>query len=171
MLPRDHQGGLPPAITADLDETAWEQTISLLKRVYAGEGYTSRENADTFMRRETFEAGGTMVIARELDGPVIGAVLHLVPNGALGQVARQGEAEFRVLAVAPEGRGRGIGEALVDASVQRAREEGASAVVIWSQPTMHAAHRLYGRMGFVRAPERDQEDPRGFIRWVFRKEL
>jgi hypothetical protein len=32
---------------------------------------------------------------------------------------------------------------------------------------MHAAHRLYERLGFVRAPERDVADPRGFTRLVY----
>lgn len=49
--------------------------------------------------------------------------------------------------------------------------EGARAMVLWSQPSMSSAHRLYERLGFSRAPERDQEDPRGFTRMVFRKEL
>ena len=43
--------------------------------------------------------------------------------------------------------------------------------MIWSQPRMHAAHRLYARFGFARAPERDQYDERGFTRLVFVKEL
>ena len=28
-------------------------------------------------------------------------------------------------------------------------------VVLSSQPTMYSAHRIYGRLGFVRTPERD----------------
>ncbi|MBK7084631.1 MAG: GNAT family N-acetyltransferase [Flavobacteriales bacterium] len=104
-------------------------------------------------------------------GAVVGAVLHLHTNGPLGQVARDGEAEFRMLAVAPEARGKRIGEALVRACIERAMNGGARAVVLWSQPTMPAAHRLYERLGFVRAPERDQEDVRGFTRLVFRKSL
>ena len=76
-----------------------------------------------------------------------------------------------MLAVAPEARGKRIGEALVRACIERAMNDGARAVVLWSQPTMPAAHRLYERLGFVRAPERDQEDVRGFTRLVFRKSL
>ena len=110
-----------------------------------------------------------MLLARDTSGMVVGAVLFLHPNGPLAQMAQDGEAEFRVLAVAPEARGQGIGEAMVDACVQRARAAGAPAVALWSQPTMTAAHRLYERLGFVRVPDRDVDDPRGFRRWVFRK--
>ncbi len=153
------------------DDLEWEQAIRLLKRVYVGDGYSTADRAKIFMQRGSFEAGGEMLLARDYTGTVVGAVLHLHPNGPLAQVARDGEAEFRVLAVAPEARGQGIGEALVNACVQRARAAGATAVALWSQPTMPAAHRLYERLGFVRLPERDEDDPRGFKRWVFRKVL
>ncbi|MBK7752244.1 MAG: GNAT family N-acetyltransferase [Flavobacteriales bacterium] len=148
-----------------------EQALGLLKQVYVGEGYTSSDRAEAFMRRATFEEGGDLLLAHGAAGAVVGVVLHLHTNGPLGQVARDGEAEFRMLAVAPEARGKRIGEALVRACIERAMNDGARAVVLWSQPTMPAAHRLYERLGFVRAPERDQEDVRGFTRLVFRKSL
>ena len=158
-------------ISSPGNDNEWEQAIGLLKRVYVGDGYSTADRAEIFMQRASFEAGGEMLLARDTSGNVVGAVLQLHANGPLAQVARDGEAEFRVLAVAPEARGQGIGEALVNACVQRARAAGAPAVALWSQPTMPAAHRLYERMGFVRTPERDQEDARGFMRLVFRKRL
>lgn len=153
------------------DDHTWDQCIRLLKRVYVGDGYSNAERAEVFMRRTTFEDAGDMLLVRGTSGEVVGAVLFLHPDGPLAQVAQNGEAEFRVLAVAPEARDQGIGEALVDACVQRARRDGAPAVVLWSQPTMPAAHRLYERLGFVRVPDRDVDDPRGFRRLVFRKAL
>jgi hypothetical protein len=30
-------------------------------------------------------------------------------------------------------------------------------MVLWTQPTMHSAQRLYTASGFVRAPERDHQ--------------
>ena len=68
---------------------------------------------------------------------------------------RDGEAEFRTLAVAPAGRGRGVGTALVRECIDRARALGRRRVVLSTQPMMHAAHRVYERFGFTRAPERD----------------
>ena len=158
-------------ISSPRSDHEWDQCIRLLKRVYVGDGYSNAERAEVFMQRGAFEAGGEMLLARDTTGKVVGAVLYLNPNGPLGQVAKEGEAEFRVLAVAPEARGQGIGEALVNACVQRARAVGAPAVALWSQPTMPAAHRLYERLGFDRVPERDEDDQRGFRRWVFRKVL
>lgn len=158
-------------ISPPQDDQEWEQAIQLLKRVYVGDGYTTHEHAEAFMRRELLEAGGELLVARATDHPVIGTVLYLFPNGPLAQVAREGEAEIRLLAVAPEAREQAMGTCLVAECIRRAEAEGAHAVVLWSQPTMLAAHRLYLRRGFVRTPERDEDDPRGFRRWVFRKPL
>ena len=74
----------------------------------------------------------------------------------------EGEAGFRMLGVDPAARGRGIGERLAAACVERARAAGMRGASR-SRPTtaMHAAHRLYARMGFRRDPSRDFEpDPR-----------
>lgn len=45
-------------------------------------------------------------------------------------------------------RGRGIGEALTRAALDRARELGAHEVNLTSRPTREAANRLYQRIGF-----------------------
>jgi GNAT superfamily N-acetyltransferase len=71
------------------------------------------------------------------------------------EVSRDGEAEFRMLAVAPEARGQGVGSALARWCVDRAREQGCTAVVLSSLEAMRTAHRIYERMGFARSPERD----------------
>jgi ribosomal protein S18 acetylase RimI-like enzyme len=46
-------------------------------------------------------------------------------------------------------RGRGIGEALTRAALERARQEGAKTVDLTSRPSREAANRLYQRVGFV----------------------
>ena len=66
-----------------------------------------------------------------------------------------GESSFRMLAVGASGRGRGIGEALTARCIDAARALGSNAVFIHSGTWMPAAHRLYGRLGFERVPERD----------------
>jgi ribosomal protein S18 acetylase RimI-like enzyme len=65
------------------------------------------------------------------------------------------EAEVRALAVAPEAQGRGVGRELVQAVLDLGVEWQASRLVLHSQPTMRAAHRLYEQVGFVRVPGRD----------------
>ena len=86
---------------------------------------------------------------------VVGTVTFVEPASALREIARDGEAEIRSLAVRPDAAGEGIGEALTRFTVQRAREQGFGSMVLSSSTTMHTAHRLYERLGFTRLPERD----------------
>jgi ribosomal protein S18 acetylase RimI-like enzyme len=45
-------------------------------------------------------------------------------------------------------RGRGVGEALNRAALERARAAGATTVDLTSRPSREAANRLYRRLGF-----------------------
>lgn len=99
-------------------------------------------------------SAGEILVA--VDGAeVVGAVLLVRSGSAYAEIARPGEAEFRMLAVAPKAQRRGIGERLVRACLDRARAAGATSVVISARDFVVAPLRLYARMGFVRIPERD----------------
>jgi GNAT superfamily N-acetyltransferase len=90
------------------------------------------------------------------DAQVLGSVTYVAgPGTAFSEIERDGEAGFRVLAVRPDAQGRGIGRRLVLACIERARAEGWQGLAISTSDAMHAAHRLYERLGFVRAPDRD----------------
>jgi ribosomal protein S18 acetylase RimI-like enzyme len=101
-------------------------------------------------------AAAADVLVAVQDGRLLGTVT-CVPStgGAMAELSRPGESEIRMLAVAPEARGRGAGQALVQACVDRARAAGDTGMVLSTQTVMRAAHRIYERLGFVRAPERD----------------
>jgi ribosomal protein S18 acetylase RimI-like enzyme len=92
-----------------------------------------------------------------LDGDrVLGGVTFVPYDGPMAEIARPGETEIRMLAVAHAARGRGAGEGLVRACVDRARAlDGCVRIVLSTLHSMHAAHRIYERLGFVRVPERD----------------
>ena len=62
---------------------------------------------------------------------------------------------MRLLAVPPECRGRGVGRALMDECVRRAKASGASSLMLHSSDTMESALALYLRMGFVRDSDLD----------------
>ena len=66
-----------------------------------------------------------------------------------------GVAGIRSMGVARAGRGRGVGNALLDECVRRARDVGAQAIALHTAEWLPAAIRLYERFGFVREPERD----------------
>jgi ribosomal protein S18 acetylase RimI-like enzyme len=89
------------------------------------------------------------------DGRVLGTVTFVPDGGPLGEIAAPHEAEFRMLAVDPAAQGRGVGTALLRRVIDASAARGKAAVVCSSLAQMRAAHRVYGRLGFRRAPERD----------------
>jgi ribosomal protein S18 acetylase RimI-like enzyme len=96
-------------------------------------------------------------IVAEEDGRLLGSVMLFPPSSDAyrGAVARTAWPELRLLAVAPEARGRGVGRALVDECVRRTRRMGARELGLHTSKSMRVAIRMYERMGFVRAPEHD----------------
>jgi ribosomal protein S18 acetylase RimI-like enzyme len=106
------------------------------------------------------------------DGKVLGTVTWCPPTSPLRELAtRPDQAEFRMLAVAPAGRRRGVGRALVYACLDRARAESMHEVLLSSLPQMTAAHALYREFGFVRAPELDHSPKAQVHLWAFRLSL
>src|SRR5690606_24273696 len=80
-------------------------------------------------------------------GPILGSLtlaLVRIPTGLRAWIVG--------VVVGGAARGRGVGEALNRAALERAREAGARTVDLTSRPSREAANRLYQRIGFV---ERD----------------
>jgi ribosomal protein S18 acetylase RimI-like enzyme len=96
-----------------------------------------------------------LLIAIDTDGALLGTVTVALPGTPYAEISREGELEFRMLAVTPAARGRGVGKELVRAVICRACELGLPGVVLSSSTQMLTAHRLYRRLGFQRLPERD----------------
>ncbi|MFC6093913.1 GNAT family N-acetyltransferase [Saccharothrix lopnurensis] len=111
--------------------------------------------ADVLADARTRAGQAELLVAVDEDDSVLGTVTIARPGTPYAEVSEPGEVEFRMLAVNPSARGRGVGEALVRAAVARARELGARRLVMSSSEHMTTAHRLYRRLGFRRLPERD----------------
>lgn len=128
-------------------------------QAYLGDGLLDFGESDQYLgelRDVAKRAAAAEVLVAVEAGRVLGGVTFVPAGGPMADIARAGEAEIRMLAVAPEARGRGTGEALVRACVERARTvDGCVRIVLSTQRTMHAAHRIYERLSFVRTPERD----------------
>ncbi len=90
-------------------------------------------------------------------GPELLGCVTFVPNGSSpwAELLGPGEAGVRMLAVDPSAQGRGVGRALLNACIERARQLGRAGLLLHSTPWMEAAHHLYESAGFVRLPERD----------------
>ncbi|MFI9342310.1 GNAT family N-acetyltransferase [Streptomyces sp. NPDC052773] len=128
-------------------------------QAYLRDGLLDFGESDAYLeelRDVAKRAAAAEVLVAVAEERVVGGVTFVPSGGPMADVAGPGEAEIRMLAVAREARRRGAGEALVRACVDRARATpGCVRVVLSSQPTMHSAHRVYERLGFVRTPERD----------------
>ncbi|WP_282699332.1 helix-turn-helix domain-containing GNAT family N-acetyltransferase [Streptomyces sp. CC219B] len=83
----------------------------------------------------------------ELDGRPVGCVMCVRDEAP-------GTARLRLLLVEPDARGLGIGDRLVGAVVEFAREVGYRDLVLWTNDVLAAARRIYRRHGFVLCAEK-----------------
>jgi len=110
-----------------------------------------RDLRDASRRAEHAE----LLVAVDQRGAVIGTVTFCLPGSPYSELSRDGQAEFRMLAVDVAARGQGIGERLVRACLDRAEGKGCTSVVISTRPQMFSANRLYQRLLFDRTPDLD----------------
>lgn len=137
-----------------------ETVGELTARAYLEDGLLDFGERDPYLEhlraaRHRAEHAEMFVAADAGSDLVLGSVAFASYGGTYAEIARPGEGEFRMLAVRPGSRGRGVGEALVRTCAERARELGLRRLVLSSHPRMLSAHRLYGRLGFARTPDRD----------------
>jgi ribosomal protein S18 acetylase RimI-like enzyme len=121
-----------------------------LERDHLEDGYEA-EIRDVAGRAETAE----VLVAVDDTGRVLGACTFVTdPTSPWMEWAEPEETQLRLLAVDPDTRGRGVGQALVEACLDRTQALGRPMVLHTTQ-FMDVAPRLYERMGFRRVPERD----------------
>jgi ribosomal protein S18 acetylase RimI-like enzyme len=78
-------------------------------------------------------------------------------------------AHIRMLGVAPEAQGRGIGRALMLEAERRAAAAGKTEMTLHTTERMTTAQAMYGSLGYGRMP--DEVLPDGFVLLGYRKEL
>lgn len=87
-----------------------------------------------------FDKGGAILIA-EYEGEAVGTV-GLVPGH------HEGMLELIKMSARSDIQGKGIGRALMDAAIERAREMGASQIWLETNTSLEAALALYRKSGF-----------------------
>jgi len=95
-------------------------------------------------------ASGEVIIA-ELQHKPAGAVAYFGPKSQKAAFFDQRWPIIRMLVVDPAFRGNGIGRALTDECIARARRDGSPIIALHTSPIMTVALPMYLRMGFVKA--------------------
>ncbi len=131
----------------------------LTAAAYVIDGHNSPTDGYVAVLRDAHAraAHGALLVAVSAQGRLLGTVTLARHGSELAKLAGPGEVELRMLGTDPATRGRGVGRALVEAAIERARQAGASGVVLCTMPSMLAARRLYERLGFHRDPTLDRE--------------
>ena len=89
------------------------------------------------------------------DGSFLAFLPEVSPAGlGGGYLAAPDTAELISMFVRPQARGRGVGEAIIDAVAEWARQKDASTVHLWVTETNKHARLLYERCGFTATAER-----------------
>jgi GNAT superfamily N-acetyltransferase len=99
----------------------------------------------------------SVLLVAELDGRLVGSVTIFA--GWRG--AQPGTTGLRLLAVLPESRGEGVGRALMEECVSRAKAAHKERIVLTTTQEMAAIRELTDSMGFIREPGLDHEPAPG----------
>lgn len=137
--------------------------------VYVGDGFISPDADYVHRLRDTASRAVDSEVWVAVEGGVLlGSVTNCPVGSGHREIAGDGEGEFRMLAVAEAARGRGVGEALVRHCIARSQATGDHGMALSTMDRMSGAHRVYGRLGFVRAPDKDWSPVEGVCLLAFR---
>jgi ribosomal protein S18 acetylase RimI-like enzyme len=148
-------------VVREARESELDRVGELTAEVYASDGLAGPDYVQVLRdARARWESPATTLLVAFDDGAeepedLLGTVVYAAPGSPWQDLATGDEVEFRMLATAAPARGRGVGETLVRACIERAKKAGAPRLVLSTGPQHKAAHRLYDRLGFTRVPERD----------------
>ena len=137
-------------VIREADEADLGRIVALLTLGAVPGGPPGIEDSDDLGRyraalREIAGTGAAVLVA-ELAGEVVGVCQLIVFRHLQGRGGRC--AEIESVHVHPDHRGAGVGGALLDEAVRRARALGCYRVQLTSDTARPDAHRFYERFGF-----------------------
>ncbi|HEX6226492.1 MAG TPA: GNAT family N-acetyltransferase [Chryseolinea sp.] len=107
----------------------------------------------------TTKPGTELLVAVSVDEKILGAVVYFADMQHYGSggmaTAERDAAGFRLLAVDPAERSRGIGKRLIAACIEKAKHGKARQLIIHTTMAMRTAWKIYERMGFRRSEDLD----------------
>jgi GNAT superfamily N-acetyltransferase len=137
----------------------------LMVAVYSSlEGFPKRADQPQYYEMlagigQLAENPDTKLLVAVSGAELLGGVVHfsdMARYGSGGIATQERNASgFRLLAVAPQARGRGVGAALMERCIELARGENHGQVILHTTAAMQVAWRMYERRGFERSADLD----------------
>lgn len=158
----------------------------VVRAVYDEYGFTWETggyHADLYdLQGYYIDQGDLFWVAEAHDGSILATNalnFHETVPGSFGQAVQHGgkvriagtQCALNRLYVHPDGRRKGIGQAMMQATIDAATERGCRAIEIWSDKKFEDAHRLYMRFGALIAGDRVCDDPDESPEWGLYLEL
>lgn len=124
---------------------------------YRDDGFVTGGPYLEMLRDTMSRVEATEVVVAVDDADIVGTVTLVSPSAPASwrENYRDNTGTIRMLAVAKQARGRGVGAALTQWCIEQARERGWRQLTLVSQPNMYAAHRIYEQAGFIRDTDLD----------------
>lgn len=113
----------------------------------------------------TLAAAGEMIVATVPDD-IAGCVTYVGPGTEKQEWFDREWAVIRMLAVRPECRGLGVGKALTEECVRRARRDGAAIIALHTSRLLRVAVTMYERLGFSYLRESNTRGGVSYGIWV-----
>lgn len=136
---RDYEPTDDPAVLGDLALAAWSEYVP---------HYGDWTSIQPLVANMSALANIGDIILCEDAGTLIGAVAYMPPFSERDAFFEQSWALIRMLVVAPDQRGRGIGRLLIEACIDRARRNSVATIGLHTSPMMETALSMYLRLGF-----------------------
>jgi len=134
---------------ADLLNINDKNISELLNEVFVCGGFVEPDIAHKLFDASTVKQRGLLLCAITIPTSILaGMVIIVPPDSPACSLAQDNEAEMHLLGVKPCYRNHGLGKSLVEAAFNRTKLSGYSKIILWTQPTMNAAQRLYETAGF-----------------------
>jgi GNAT superfamily N-acetyltransferase len=141
MQPADNPPYLAIQIIQEVTDELYAACQRLMPQLTENKPAPARQELEELVTSDC----SRLFVARDITGDhaitgMLTLALFRVPSGMRGWIED--------LVVDESSRGKGVGQALVCAALEYAREAGAGQVGLTCNPARQAAHRLYMRLGF-----------------------
>ena len=156
-------GGRPPLVIRTVLPSEYEIAGELTVEAYRTLADAGDELYEGQLRDIAGRRAGSEILVAEVGGRIVGCVTFVDGLRQLSEVDDPDAATVRMLGVATEARGRGVGEALTQECIERARRSGRKRVRLHTRTSMTSAQRLYERLGFRRDPDHDYSPAAGIL--------